>query len=244
MTSNLILEAKNISMKYNLNSEKVYDLKEFVIRALKGKLHFEEFWALKDVSFELIRGESLGIIGLNGAGKSTLLRLIAGVQKPTTGSIRVYGTIAPLIELGAGFDPELTARDNIYLNGAFLGFNRKMMNKRLDEIIEFSELHEFIDVPLKNYSSGMQARLGFAVATLVKPDLLIVDEILSVGDFRFQQKCEQRMNEMLSGGTSIVFVSHEIEQVKRLCTKTLWLENHTTKMLGDSIDICKLYDAQ
>ncbi len=244
MSSNIILEAKNVSMKFNLNSEKVYDLKEFVIRAIKGKLHYEEFWALKDVSFELIRGESLGIIGLNGAGKSTLLRLIAGVQKPTSGSIRAYGTIAPLIELGAGFDPELTARDNIYLNGAFLGFNRKMMDKRLDEIVEFSELQEFIDVPLKNYSSGMQARLGFAIATLIKPDLLIVDEVLSVGDFRFQQKCEQRINEMLSGGTSVVFVSHLIEQVERLCTKALWLENHTTKMLGDSIEICKLYNAQ
>lgn len=244
MSSNNILEAKNVSMKFNLNSEKVYDLKEFVIRALKGRLHYEEFWALKDVSFELIRGESLGIIGLNGAGKSTLLRLIAGVQKPTSGAIRVYGTIAPLIELGAGFDAELTARDNIYLNGAFLGFNRRTMDKRLDEIIEFSELHEFIDVPLKNYSSGMQARLGFAVATLVKPDLLILDEILSVGDFRFQQKCEQRMNEMLSGGTSVVFVSHSIEQVQRLCTKALWLENHMVKMLGDSADICALYNAQ
>jgi ABC-2 type transport system ATP-binding protein/lipopolysaccharide transport system ATP-binding protein len=240
----IILEAKNVSMKFNLNSEKIYSLKEFVIRAIKGKLHYEEFWALKDVSFELIRGESLGIIGLNGAGKSTLLRLIAGVQKPTAGSIRVYGSIAPLIELGAGFDPELTARDNIYLNGAFLGYNRSMMNKRLEEIIDFSELQEFIDVPLKNYSSGMQARLGFAIATLVKPDLLIVDEVLSVGDFRFQQKCEQRINEMLSGGTSVVFVSHSIEQVERLCSKALWLENHTTKMFGDSTEICKLYNAQ
>lgn len=244
MAENIILEAKNVSMRFNLNSEKIYDLKEFIIRALKGKLHYEEFWALKDVSFELLRGESIGIIGLNGAGKSTLLRLIAGVQKPTKGEIRTYGTIAPLIELGAGFDAELTARDNIYLNGAFLGFNRKMMNEKLDEIIEFSELHEFIDVPLKNFSSGMHARLGFAIATLVKPDLLLVDEVLSVGDFRFQEKCEKRINDIISGGTSVVFVSHSIEQVERLCNKVLWLDNHTTKMLGESSHICELFKKQ
>ncbi len=244
MAENIILEAKNVSMRFNLNSEKIYDLKEFIIRALKGKLHYEEFWALKDVSFELQRGESLGIIGLNGAGKSTLLRLIAGVQKPTKGEIRTYGTIAPLIELGAGFDAELTARDNIYLNGAFLGFNRKMMNEKLDEIIEFSELQEFIDVPLKNFSSGMHARLGFAIATLVKPDLLLVDEVLSVGDFRFQEKCEKRLNDIISGGTSVVFVSHSIEQVERLCNKVLWLDNHTTKMLGESSHICELFKNQ
>ena len=244
MSSSIIMEAKNVSMKFNLNSEKVYDLKEFAIRALKGKLHYEEFWALKDVSFELQRGESLGIIGLNGAGKSTLLRLIAGVQKPTLGSVQAYGTIAPLIELGAGFDMELSARDNIYLNGAFLGFNRKMMDMRLNEIIEFSELQEFIDVPLKNYSSGMQARLGFAIATLVKPDILLIDEVLSVGDFRFQQKCEQRMNEMINSGTSLVFISHSIEQVERLCDKVLWLENHTTKIIGESSSICSQYRTQ
>ena len=244
MADNIILEAKNVSMKFNLNSERVYDLKEFFIRALKGKLHYEEFWALQDVSFELARGESLGIVGLNGAGKSTLLKLIAGVQKPTNGSIRVYGSIAPLIELGAGFDPELTARDNIYLNGAFLGFNRKMMNSRLEEIIDFSELREFIDVPLKNYSSGMQARLGFAIATLVKPDLLLVDEVLSVGDFRFQEKCEKRLRDMLDGGTSVVFVSHSIDQVDRLCEKTLWLEDHKLKMIGDSVEVCNLYRGQ
>lgn len=244
MAENVILEAKNVSMRFNLNSERVYALKEYVIRALKGKLHYEEFWALNDVSFELPRGESIGIIGLNGAGKSTLLRLIAGVQKPTKGDIRVYGTIAPLIELGAGFDMELSARDNVYLNGAFLGFNRKMMNERMDEIIEFSELQEFIDVPLKNFSSGMQARLGFAVATLVKPDLLLVDEVLSVGDFRFQEKCEKRINSLLSGGTSVVFVSHSIDQVERLCEKALWLEDHRVKMIGDSAEVCRLFRNQ
>jgi len=244
MAENIILEAKNVSMRFNLNSEKIYDLKEFFIRAFKGKLHYEEFWALKDVSFQLVRGESLGIIGLNGAGKSTLLRLIAGVQKPTKGEVRTYGSIAPLIELGAGFDPELTARDNIYLNGAFLGFSRKMMNETLDEIIDFSELHEFIDVPLKNFSSGMHARLGFAIATLVKPDLLLVDEVLSVGDFRFQEKCEKRINEILNGGTSVVFVSHSIDQVERLCHKVLWLEHHTTKMIGESASVCSQFKAQ
>lgn len=244
MADNIILEVKNVSMRFNLNSERVYDLKEFVIRALKGKLHYEEFWALKDVNFELPRGDSIGIIGLNGAGKSTLLRLIAGVQKPTKGEIRTYGTIAPLIELGAGFDPELTARDNIYLNGAFLGFNRKMMNEKMEEIIDFSELHEFIDVPLKNFSSGMYARLGFAVATLVKPDILLVDEILSVGDFRFKEKCEKRISSLLKGGTSVVFVSHSIEQVERLCDKALWLENHKVKMIGNCSDVCREYKQQ
>jgi ABC-2 type transport system ATP-binding protein len=241
MSGKIVLEASNVSMKFNLNSEKVYDLKEFIIRALKGKLHFEEFWALKDVSFTLNQGEILGIIGLNGAGKSTLLKLIAGVQKPTKGEIKVNGTIAPLIELGAGFDMELTARDNIYLNGAFLGFNRKMMNDKFNEIVDFAELQEFVDVPLKNFSSGMNARLGFAIATLVKPDLLLVDEVLSVGDFRFQQKCEDRINTILHGGTSVVFVSHSIDQVARLCSKVLWLEHHTVKMIGDSEEVCSLY---
>lgn len=241
MSENTILEANNVSMRFNLNSEKVYDLKEFIIRALKGKLHYEEFWALRDVSFEINKGEILGIIGLNGAGKSTLLRLIAGVQKPTKGEIKVFGTIAPLIELGAGFDMDLTARDNIYLNGAFLGFNRKLMNEKFDEILDFAELHEFVDVPLKNFSSGMNARLGFAIATLVKPDLLLVDEVLSVGDFRFQQKCEDRISNILSQGTSVVFVSHSIDQVQRLCHKVLWLENHTVKMIGDAEEVCKLY---
>ncbi len=241
MPEKIILEAKNVSMRYNLNSEKIYALKEYIIRALKGKLHYEEFWALRDVSFTLKQGEILGIVGLNGAGKSTLLKLVAGVLKPTNGEIHVYGTIAPLIELGAGFDMELTARDNIYLNGAFLGYNRKMMNDRFNEILDFAELKEFSDVPLKNYSSGMYARLGFAIATQVKPDLLLVDEALSVGDFRFQKKCEQRINQILSGGTSVVFVSHSVEQVERLCTKVLWLENHTVKMLGDAKEVCNLY---
>jgi ABC-2 type transport system ATP-binding protein len=244
MPENVILDVNNVSMKFNLNSDKVYDLKEFIIRALKGKLHYQEFWALRDISFQLTKGEILGVVGLNGAGKSTLLRLLAGVLKPTKGFVHVNGTIAPLIELGAGFDADLSARDNIYLNGAFLGHNRKMMTEKFDEILDFSELREFVDVPLKNFSSGMNARLGFAIATLVHPDLLLLDEVLSVGDFRFQQKCEDRINSMIAGGATVVFVSHSIEQVERMCSRVLWLEHHGVKMIGAAHEICALYKEQ
>lgn len=200
MDKNIAVKIENVSMMFNMASEKIYSIKEYFIKLVSGKLYFREFWALKDISFKIKKGEIFGIIGLNGAGKSTLLKIIAGVLKPTMGRVYVNGTMAPLIELGAGFDFELTARENIFLNGAILGYSRKFMKEKFDEIVEFAELRDFLDVPLKNFSSGMQARLGFAIATIVDPDILIVDEILAVGDFHFQEKCERRINSMLEKG--------------------------------------------
>lgn len=187
------------------------------------------------------KGEILGIVGFNGSGKSTILKVVAGVLEPTTGSIEVIGKVAPLIELGAGFDPDLTARENIFLNGAVLGYNKKFMEEKFDEIVEFSELGEFLDTPLKNFSSGMYARLGFAIATVVRPDILIADEILAVGDFHFQEKCERKIKEMMEEGTSILFVSHSIEQIEELCNRVVWLEKGKLKMVGDTEKVCEAY---
>jgi len=236
-----IIEVKNVSMMFNKSSEKVDNIKEYVIKLLKGELMFEEFWALKEVSFVLEKGDFLGIIGLNGSGKSTLLKLIAQVMKPTEGKIYVNGTVAPLIELGAGFDMELSARENIFLNGAVLGNSRKQMEEKFDWIMDFSELWDFVDSPLKNYSSGMVARLGFAIATASMPDILIVDEILGVGDFKFQQKCHKRMQEIIDNGATVLFVSHTIEDVEKLCNKVIWLEKGKIVMQGDTEEVCKKY---
>jgi ABC-2 type transport system ATP-binding protein len=244
MKDDLIIEASNISMRFNMNKENIFSLKEYFIKFLKGRLVFEEFWALKDVSVNVKRGEVLGIVGLNGAGKSTLLKVIAGVLKPTKGKIDIKGSIAPLIELGAGFDMELTARENIYLNGAILGHSRKFMKTKFDEIVEFSELIEFLDVPLKNYSSGMVARIGFAIATVIQPDILIVDEILSVGDFKFQEKCEKRIKALFDMGTTVIIVSHSISQIEALCSKVLWLEHGLVKKYGDTKEICDEYKSR
>ena len=211
---------------------------------LKGELLFQEFLALKDINLEIKRGESWGLIGSNGSGKSTLLKLICGILKPYKGSVEVKGTIAPLIELGAGFDGELTARENIFLNGALLGHKKSFMQQHFDEIIEFSELQDFIDVPIKNFSSGMAARLGFAVATIVKPDILIVDEVLAVGDPAFQEKCKKRMEEMLSSGTTLLFVSHSVKQVKELCEKVVWIDKGIAKAFGKTDDIFSLYESR
>ncbi|MEG1754215.1 MAG: ABC transporter ATP-binding protein, partial [Christensenella sp.] len=219
-----VIEVRNVSMRFNMAKEKVDSIKEWFIRKVKGTLRFEEFYALSDVSLVVEHGDVYGLIGLNGSGKSTLLKVIAGVLKPTTGSCIARGTIAPLIELGAGFDMDLTARENIYLNGTVLGYTPKYIDSKFEDIVEFSELREFLDVPLKNYSSGMVARIAFAIATITKPDILIADEILSVGDFLFQQKCEQRMRELMSGGTTVILVSHSIEQIERICTKAIWLD--------------------
>lgn len=238
-----IIEVDNVSMCFNMSTDKVFGLKEYIVKLLKGQLHFKEFWALKDITFNVKKGEVFGIVGLNGAGKSTLLKVIAGVLKPTKGNVKINGRIAPLIELGAGFDFELTARENIYLNGAILGYSRKFINDKFDDIIEFSELHDFIDVPMKNYSSGMVARLGFAVATLVKPDILIVDEILSVGDYKFQEKCEKRIKELLYGGTTVIMVSHSIEQVRNMCGRALMLEAGCMKAIGETEEVIKIYYA-
>lgn len=232
----------NVSMKFNLASEKLDSFKEFVIKTLKHQVTYDEFWALTDVSFTVERGDALGLIGLNGSGKSTMLKVIAGVLKPTKGSVQVCGTVAPLIELGAGFDMDLTARENVYLNGAILGYPRKEMEKYYDEIVEFSELEEFMNVPVKNFSSGMVSRLAFAIATIGTPDILIVDEVLSVGDFRFQEKCERRIQNMIDKGTTILFVSHSIAQVRKLCNKIVWLSNGRIKQKGNVDEVCSEYE--
>ena len=229
-----IIEVKNVSMRFNLATEKTDTIKEYFVKLLKGQLMFNEFYALKDVSLTVNRGEAVALIGANGSGKSTLLKCIAGVLYPTTGSIEVRGSIAPLIELGAGFDPDLTARENIYLNGAVLGHDRKFMDAHFKSIVDFAELWDFIDVPVKNFSSGMVARLGFAIATEVSADILVVDEILAVGDFRFQQKCKERMADMMKGGTTLLFVSHSEAQVKELCQKAVWLDHGAVKFCGNT----------
>lgn len=228
-----IIEVKNVSMRFNLATEKTDTIKEYFVKLLKGQLMFNEFYALKNVNLTVNRGEAVALIGANGSGKSTLLKCIAGVLYPTTGSIEVRGSIAPLIELGAGFDPDLTARENIYLNGAVLGHDRKFMDAHFKSIVDFAELWDFIDVPVKNFSSGMVARLGFAIATEVSADILVVDEILAVGDFRFQEKCRARMSDMMKGGTTLLFVSHSEAQVKELCQKAAWLEHGVVQYIGN-----------
>jgi len=232
-----VIKVDHVSMRFSLASERVDSFKEYVIKTLKRQLSYGEFWALKDVSFNVKRGEALGLIGLNGSGKSTMLKVIAGVLKPTQGSVQVIGTVAPLIELGAGFDMNLTAEENVFLNGALLGYSREMMEQYYDDI------HDFMNVPVKNFSSGMVSRLGFSIATIGTPDILIVDEVLSVGDFRFQEKCQARIKRMLDNGTTLLFVSHSIQQVEELCDKVVWLEKGVVKMFGDSKNIAEIYSA-
>ena len=236
-----IISVKDVSMRFNLAREKVDSLKEYIIRSIKGKLQYDEFWALNDVSFDDKKGDSVGLIGLNGSGKSTMLKVIAGVLKPTKGKATVSGDVAPLIELGAGFDFDLTGRENIYLNGALLGHSRQVMEGLFEDIVEFSELREFMDVPVKNYSSGMLSRLAFSIATAGEADILIVDEVLSVGDFKFQQKCQDRIHSMMEKNTTVLFVSHSIEQVEDICNKVVWLEAGRVKMQGDAKEICGVY---
>ena len=237
------VEVKNVTMEFNMSKEKVDSIKEYFIKLVKRELHFEQFLALKDVSVTIEQGDVFGIVGLNGSGKSTLLKVISGIHKPTKGTVKTVGTISPMIELGAGFDMDLTARENIFLNGSVLGYSKQMMEEKFDEILEFSELQPFVDVAVKNYSSGMVARLAFAIATITKPDILIVDEILAVGDFLFQQKCEKRIREMMDRGTTVIIVSHTIEQIERLCKHVLWLEHGNMKMLGDTKTVCDAYKA-
>lgn len=236
-----IISVDHVSMRFRLASEKVDSLKEYFIKTLKSQISTNEFWALKDVSFQIQRGDALGLIGLNGSGKSTMLKIIAGVLKPTKGSVTVRGEVAPLIELGAGFDYDLTASENIFLNGALMGRSHEEMESYYDGIVEFSELKDFIDVPVKNFSSGMIARLAFAIATIGTPDILICDEVLSVGDFRFQEKCHRRIGEMLEKGTTLLFVSHSIEQVEGLCNKAVWLEHGNVKMFGECKEVAEIY---
>lgn len=236
-----MVEVSDVSMRFNLARERTDTIKEYILKMAKRQLFFDEFWALRDVSFSVEEGDSLALIGRNGCGKSTMLKVIAGVMAPTKGGVTVRGNTAPLIELGAGFDMDLTARENIYMNGAIMGFDRKFMNAHFDEIVDFSELKDFLDVPVKNYSSGMLARLGFSIATIVGAEILIVDEILAVGDAAFQQKCEQRMNKLLADGTTLVFVSHSAKQVKRLCKRAVWLDHGQVQMIGDSETVCDAY---
>lgn len=236
-----VIDIKDVTIRFNMSTEKIYTLKEYVIKLLKRELMFQEFFALKNINFTVNAGESWGLIGTNGAGKSTLLKLVCGILKPYKGTVHTYGSIAPLIELGAGFDPELTARENIFLNGAVLGHGEDFMYAKFDEIVDFAELRNFLDMPLKNFSSGMAARLGFAVATISKPEILIVDEILSVGDYAFQKKCYKRMEEMLSGGTTLLFVSHSIEDIQRMCQYVLWIDHGEIVVSGDAKDVCAQY---
>ena len=241
MNSENAVELRNVEMHFNMSKEKLESLKEYFLKFMKRQLHFEDFVAVDNVSFDIKKGDVFGIVGLNGCGKSTTLKIISGILKPTKGTVRSCGVIAPLIELGAGFDMDLTARENIYLNGSVLGYSKKFMDEKFDEIVEFSEMQDFLDVPMKNYSSGMVARIGFAIATVTTPDILIVDEILAVGDFQFQEKCEQRINKMIEGGTTVIIVSHSIEQIERLCNRCVWLEKGKVKMIGDSAEICNAY---
>lgn len=238
---NNAVEIDNVTMEFNMSKEKVDSIKEYIIRLMKRELHFEQFLALKNITLNIERGDVFGIVGLNGSGKSTLLKIISGILKPTVGTCKTYGTISPMIELGAGFDLELTARENIFLNGSVLGYSKSMLEKNFERIVDFAELHDFVDVAVKNYSSGMVARLAFAIATITKPDILIVDEILSVGDFLFQEKCEKRINELMDGGTTVIIVSHSIDQIERLCKHVLWLEKGSMKMLGDMKTVCDIY---
>lgn len=239
-----MIKAENVSMRFNLGIEKNFSIKLFFINMFKSKKKKpkkEEFWALQNVSFEVERGEVIGFIGSNGAGKSTLLKVIAGVMKPTKGKVTVKGNICPMIELGAGFDMELTARENIYLNGAVLGYSKEFIEQKFDEIVDFSELREFLDVPVRNFSSGMIARLAFSIATIVDPEILIVDEILSVGDIAFQAKSEEKMKSMIGGGTTVLFVSHSLEQIKNICNKAVWLDHGQVIKIGPASEICDEY---
>lgn len=236
-----IIEVDNVTMRFNLAQEKTDSIKEYILKMISGKLHFNEFFALKDVSFKVRRGEAVALIGKNGSGKSTMLKILAGVMCPTKGSVAVRGTVAPMIELGAGFDVDLTARENVYLNGAILGHDRAFMDQHMQNIIEFSELENFIDVPLKNFSSGMIARLGFSISTVIRADILIVDEVLAVGDFKFQEKCKAKIEELLSGGTTLLFVSHNEEQVKQLCPKAVWLDHGKMMDFGDTNQVYDQY---
>ena len=242
MEKKVIVKVEDVSIKFSLASEKFDGFKEYFIQRVKKKITYQDFWALQDVSFEVYKGETLGLIGVNGSGKSTMLKIIAGVMKPTCGSVKTSGVIAPLIELGAGFDFDLTAKENVFLNGTLLGYTREYLEEHYEEIVEFSELDQFMDVPVKNFSSGMFSRLAFAVATIGQPDILIVDEVLSVGDFRFQEKCEARIQNMKDQGTTILFVSHSIEQVKKICNKVVWLDHGVLKMFGDAQEICSIYE--
>ena len=239
----VMIEADHVTIRFNLANQKVDNLKEYLIKLIRKELMFQEFLAVKDVSFRVMEGEAWALIGPNGSGKSTMLKAISGILNPYRGRVTVNGTVAPLIELGAGFDPECTARENIMLNGCVLGHSEKFMKEHFDEIVDFAGIEQFLDSPLKNFSSGMKARLGFSVATMVKPDVLIVDEMLSVGDYKFKQKCMKRMEDLLSSGTTLLYVSHNIDEVRRLCDHAIWLDKGAARMQGEVNEVCDAYMA-
>lgn len=236
-----MIDVDHVGMRFNLGIDKINTLKEVLIKSLKREMPKSEFWALSDVSFKVETGDVLGIVGENGAGKSTLLKVVSGVLQPTNGAVTVNGVIAPMLELGAGFDSELTARENIFLNGSILGYDKKFLESKYDEIVEFSELKDFMEVPIRNFSSGMLARLAFSISTLVEPEILIVDEILSVGDLAFQKKSYDKMKTMITGGTTVLFVSHSVDTIKEICNKALWLDKGKTIMFGEVNEVCDSY---
>lgn len=237
-----MIEVQNVSMRFRMANDRISSIKEYAIAKLRGKLQYSEFEALKNVSFDVKRGEVVGLIGHNGAGKSTMLKVISGILKPTEGSVRVAGNVAPMLELGSGFDMDMTGRENIFLNGAILGYSEEFLKRKYDEIVAFSEIEPFIDMPLRNYSSGMVARLAFSIATVVVPEVLIVDEVLSVGDAAFQEKSLMRMMELMSGGTTVLFVSHSQSQIRKMCNRVVWLEHGQVQAFGDAREVCALYE--
>ena len=242
--SKTIIQVNDVTMSFRMNNDRILSLKEFVTTALRGKLEYNDFTALNHVSFNVKKGETLGLIGHNGAGKSTMLKLISGILKPTKGSISVHGNVVPMLELGSGFDMDLTGRENIFLNGAILGYSENFLKSKYDEVVAFSGLEQFIEMPIRNYSSGMLARLAFSVASMVEPEVLIVDEILSVGDADFQEKSKARMLELMGGGTTVLFVSHSLDQIREMCDRCIWLEHGQVKVIGSANEVCDAYAAE
>lgn len=238
-----MIKVEHVSVRFKMPSDRIDTLKQYVVQLLKGQIHKQEFWALQDVSFTVEKGEVLGIIGHNGAGKSTLLKVISGIIKPRTGSVEVKGNVVPMLELGSGFDIEFNGRENIFLNGSILGYSERYLKEKYDEIVEFSELQKFLEVPIRNYSSGMLMRLAFSIAAEVNPEILIVDEILAVGDANFQEKSRNRMMELMGGGTTVLFVSHSLDQIREMCDRVLWLDHGKVKMIGNTEEVCNAYEA-
>ena len=237
-----MIEIRNVTMQYNMANDRICNLKEYIIKRLKNRLEIAKFTALDDVSFSVHKGEVLGLIGHNGAGKSTILKVISGIVRPTKGSVEIHGNVVPMLELGSGFDMDMTGRENIFLNGAILGYTEEFLKEKYDEIVEFSEIGQFIDIPLRNYSSGMIARLGFSIATVVEPEILIVDEVLAVGDAHFQEKSVKRMMELMGGGTTVLYVSHSLPSIRDLCDHVVWLDHGKVKMYGTTQEVCDAYE--
>lgn len=242
MEKEIMIEVKDVSMRFRMANDRISSIKEYVVQMLRGKLEYNEFEALKHVSFDVRRGEVVGLIGHNGAGKSTILKVISGILKPTEGGVAARAGIVPMLELGSGFDYEMTGRENIFLNGAILGYTEEFLNAKYQEIVDFSELGQFIDIPIRNYSSGMIARLAFSIASMVEPEILIVDEVLSVGDAAFQEKSYRRMMELMGGGTTVLFVSHSLPQIRQMCNRVVWLNHGEVKMFGDVNTVCDAYE--